>query len=190
MASRRHLFQRGQRSTRFVVSFSRECADLWEQELSRVQTVGQSQRYWGFTLTSRKNTNVRIQANAEKVAETAQGRKYGYFLRNSEFPKVSGKRSVGRDNDPPIVGLECGWYWRPMQRATHLPERPAEVPRNWHVRVHLRNVCRVGDLCNNTFNDANVAVEGSIESPAGLNYGVNRELVVLGIDTYQKAAPQ
>lgn len=61
-----------------------------------------------------------------------------------------------------------------MQRATHLPERPAEVPRNWHVRVHLRNVCRVGDLCNNTFNDANVAVEGSIESPAGLNYGVNK----------------
>jgi hypothetical protein len=44
--------------------------------------------------------------NAEKLAETAQGRKYGCFLKNSEFPKVSGKRSVGRDNDPPIIGLQ------------------------------------------------------------------------------------
>ncbi len=57
------------------------------------------------TPTSRKNTNVKIHANAEKLAETAQGKKYGYFLRNLEFPKVSGKRSAGRDNDPPIVGL-------------------------------------------------------------------------------------
>jgi hypothetical protein len=56
--------------------------------------------------TSRKNTTVKIHAKAEKLAETAQGRKYGYFLRNSEFPKVSGKRSAGRDNDPPIVGLQ------------------------------------------------------------------------------------
>jgi len=61
---------------------------------------------WDFTLTSRKNTNVMTHANAEKVAETAQGRMYGYFFRNPEFPKVSGKRSTGCDNDPPIVGLQ------------------------------------------------------------------------------------
>jgi hypothetical protein len=56
--------------------------------------------------TSRRNIDVKIHAKAEKLAETAQGRKYGYFLRNLESPKVSGKRSAGRDNDPPIVGLQ------------------------------------------------------------------------------------
>ena len=60
----------------------------------------------GCTPTSRKNTNATIHANAEKLAETAQGRKYGYFLRNSEFPNTSEKRSVGRDNDPPIIELQ------------------------------------------------------------------------------------
>ena len=49
--------------------------------------------------------SVMTHVNAEKVAETAHGRKYGYFLRNPEFPKVSGKRSAGRDSDPPIIGL-------------------------------------------------------------------------------------
>jgi hypothetical protein len=49
--------------------------------------------------------SVMTHANAEKVAETAHGRKYGYFFRNPEFPKVSGKRSAGRDSEPPIVGL-------------------------------------------------------------------------------------
>jgi hypothetical protein len=56
------------------------------------------------------------------------------------------------------------------KRVSHLPERTAGGPCNWHVRVDLRNVCRVGDLRNNTLNDANVAVEGPIETPAGMCY--------------------
>ena len=59
-----------------------------------------------FTPTSRKNTNIKTHTSTENVAGTAQGRKYGYFFRNSEFPKVSGKRSAGRDSDPPIIGLQ------------------------------------------------------------------------------------
>ena len=48
----------------------------------------------------------------------------------------------------------------------HLPERPAKGPCNWHIRIDLRDVRRVCDLRNNTFDDANVAIEGSIETPA------------------------
>jgi hypothetical protein len=53
----------------------------------------------------------------------------------------------------------------------HLPERPAEGPCNWHISVDLGDVRRVGDLRNNTFDDANVAVEGSIKTPA--RYGMS-----------------
>jgi hypothetical protein len=47
-------------------------------------------------------------------------------------------------------------------RGYHLPERPAERPCDWHICVDLRDVRRVGDLRNNTFDDANVAIESSI----------------------------
>jgi hypothetical protein len=77
MAYRRRLFQKGRRMTRFEVSLSKECEEFWEKELSKVQTVGRSRTEIGCTLTSRKNTYVKIHANAENVAETAQGRKYG-----------------------------------------------------------------------------------------------------------------
>jgi len=88
------------------ISLSKECEEKGGRKQSEVQTVGSKFEHRLSCLpTSRKNTNVRIHAKAEKLAETAQGRKYGYFLRNAEFPKVSGKRSAGRDNDPPIVGL-------------------------------------------------------------------------------------
>lgn len=52
------------------------------------------------------------------------------------------------------------------QKKRHLPERPAKGPCNWHIRVDLGDVRRVGDLRNNTFDDANVAIEGSIKTPA------------------------
>jgi hypothetical protein len=90
------------------ISLSKECEEFGEKKESEVQNRGFNfeQKIISSCLpTSRKNATVKIHAKAEKLAETAQGRKYGYFLRNSEFPNVSGKRSAGRDNDPPIVGL-------------------------------------------------------------------------------------
>ena len=35
-----------------------------------------------------------------------QGRKYGWSRRNANFPKVSGHRSAGLENTPPMIGLE------------------------------------------------------------------------------------
>ena len=96
---------------RIGISLSKECEEFWGKKESGLQNklwVRVEQKVKGAALpTSRKNTNVKIHAKAEKLAETAQGRKYGYFLRNSDFPKVLGKRSAGRDNDPPIVGLQA-----------------------------------------------------------------------------------
>lgn len=39
------------------------------------------------------------------VAETEQGRKYGYFLKNVELPNTSGNLSAGMAREPPISGL-------------------------------------------------------------------------------------
>jgi len=43
--------------------------------------------------------------SAVKVAETAQGRKYGYSLKNPESLKMLGNLSAGLARDPPIIGL-------------------------------------------------------------------------------------
>ena len=90
-----------------VISWSKECEEFGGMRQSESANRGfKLSRKPSCLPTSRKNIKVKTHAKAEKLAETAQGRKYGYFLRNSEFPKVSGKRSAGRDNDPPIVGLQ------------------------------------------------------------------------------------
>jgi hypothetical protein len=52
-----------------------------------------------------KKKKVINHAKAVNVAGTAHGRKYGYFLRKSEFPNRSGYLSAGRDSQPPIAGL-------------------------------------------------------------------------------------
>jgi len=105
MASRRHLWMRD-RTSKVEVFLSKVCEELRENELSEVKTWIEVKQKLDSTPTSRKNTNVKTHANAEKVAGTAQGRKYGYFFRNSEFPKAPGKRSAGCDSEPPIVGLQ------------------------------------------------------------------------------------
>jgi len=43
--------------------------------------------------------------SAVTITETAQGRKYGYSLKNPNSPKISGNLSAGRARDPPISGL-------------------------------------------------------------------------------------
>ena len=43
--------------------------------------------------------------SAVTVAETEQGRKYGYFLKNAESPKIFGNLSAGLAREPPISGL-------------------------------------------------------------------------------------
>jgi hypothetical protein len=45
------------------------------------------------------------QDSAVTVAETEQGRKYGYFLKNAESPKTFGNLSAGLAREPPISGL-------------------------------------------------------------------------------------
>ena len=55
------------------------------------------------TVSSRKR-KVTSHATAEKVAGTAQGRKYGYFLWKSLLPNRRGNLSAGRANDPPMMG--------------------------------------------------------------------------------------
>jgi len=124
MASRRHLWMRD-RTSKVEVFLSKECEELRENELSEVKTWIEDKQKLNSTRTSRKNTNVKTHANAEKVAGTAQGRKYGYFFRNSEFPKAPGKRSAGCDSEPPIVGLQdwsvflTHWEDVSLTRAPH-----------------------------------------------------------------------
>ena len=127
-ASRHHLLRRHQTST-VEVFLTKEYEVLWGNELSKVgnRELIVDERL-DFTFTSRKNTNVMTHANAEKVAETAQGRKYGYFFKNSEFPKVFGKRSAGCDNEPPIVGLQES-VGIPDQKWWH-PTYPRAPPKD------------------------------------------------------------
>jgi len=58
----------------------------------------------GEGTVSLRNKNVIIQATAEKVAGIAQGKKYGYFLRNSFCPNSFGNLSAGRESEPPMMG--------------------------------------------------------------------------------------
>jgi len=44
------------------------------------------------------------QAQSVYVAGTAQGKKYGYFLRNSLLPNKEGNRSAGLEREPPMIG--------------------------------------------------------------------------------------
>jgi hypothetical protein len=61
-------------------------------------------------------------------------------------------------------------YSWPVEKASHLPECPTDGPRNWHISIDLRKVRGVGDFGNDAFDDANVAVEGPIETPAMFYY--------------------
>lgn len=45
-----------------------------------------------------------INATSVKVAGTAQGRKYGYLIRNALSPNRLGNRSAGFEREPPIKG--------------------------------------------------------------------------------------
>jgi hypothetical protein len=58
----------------------------------------------GKETVSLRNKNVTTHTTAEKVAEIAQGRKYGYFLRNSFWPNSCGNLSAGRESEPPMMG--------------------------------------------------------------------------------------
>jgi len=62
--------------------------------------------------------------SAVKVAETEQGRKYGYSLKNPDSPKTSGNLSAGLSRDPPTSGLgfcsaQKGGYARDDENEPH-----------------------------------------------------------------------
>jgi len=52
-----------------------------------------------------ENRKVMSHESAVKVAETEQGRKYGYSLKNPDLPKMLGNLSAGLARDPPTSGL-------------------------------------------------------------------------------------
>jgi hypothetical protein len=58
----------------------------------------------GFWTVSLRKRNATMQATIKKIAGTAQGRKYGYSFKNSDFPNNSGKFSAGCERAPPING--------------------------------------------------------------------------------------
>ena len=64
---------------------------------SRLMEIGA----WTVSLRKKKATR---QPTRENVAGIAQGRKYGYFLRNAFSPNRSGNLSAGRARNPPIIG--------------------------------------------------------------------------------------
>jgi len=50
------------------------------------------------------NNKAMSHESAVTVAETEQGRKYGYFLKKAEPPKIFGNLSAGLAREPPISG--------------------------------------------------------------------------------------
>ena len=58
----------------------------------------------GVGSVSLRKKKVTSQAIRENAAGIAQGRKYGYSLRNTFSPNRSGNLSAGRASNPPITG--------------------------------------------------------------------------------------
>jgi len=58
----------------------------------------------GCGCVSLRNINATIQIARVRVAEIAQGRKYGYSFRNLLLPKKIGNSTAGFDNTPPMIG--------------------------------------------------------------------------------------
>src|SRR6266550_1077693 len=67
--------------------------------------------FWnGFTRVSFRNTIPNSHATSNKIEQTAQGKKYGYFLKNSLEPNNPGNCSAGRESEPPILDPTCRKY--------------------------------------------------------------------------------
>ena len=56
--------------------------------------------------TSLRPTEAPRNATKARTEEIKQGRKYGWSRRYANFPNVSGQRTAGLENTPPIIGLE------------------------------------------------------------------------------------
>jgi len=73
---------------------------------------------------SLKNMSKRIKVTNTKLAAARQGRKYGYSLQKVP-PKTFGKRSLGLDSTPPIIGLH--------RQIQHLVR--CRIDKIWYPRV-------------------------------------------------------
>ena len=71
--------------------------------------------------------------SAVTVAETEQGRKYGYFLKNAESPKIPGNLSAGLARDPPIngLGISLAYDNGHVVNDENKPRCCTKSPSNW-----------------------------------------------------------
>ena len=109
----------------------------------------------GSASVSVRNMVPTSQAISSNTEQMAQGRKKGYFLRNSLDPNNCGNCSTGFESDPPILDPNYGGYfqmWALSQRnRTHssskvpcsfvvgyyLPSESLISNRSWFITKHI-----------------------------------------------------
>jgi hypothetical protein len=97
--------------------------------------------------TSLSPTRAPINATNVTADVIKQGRKYGWSRRYANFPKVSGQRSAGLENTPPMIGLECRqWNRSYSNNQSTLPNCSAYTVRNGYIRKRICDICFVRDL--------------------------------------------
>jgi hypothetical protein len=113
--------------------------------------------------TSCKSIYVTNHARAVNNAGPAQAKKYGYVFINVDCPNNLGKRSAGRDRDPPMRGLA---KLRIKMRADNFermtaPECIPDHPWKRNKAERLSNVSRISGVNQHTLDDTPVAIQCS-----------------------------
>ena len=97
--------------------------------------------------TSLSPTRAATNATNVTVDVIKQGRKYEWSRRYANFPKVSGQRSAGLKNTPPMIGLECRQWKRSYSNNQSIsPNCTTYTIRNGYIRKRICNICFVCDL--------------------------------------------
>ena len=95
--------------------------------------------------TSLRPTRAPKNATKARTDGMKQGRKYGWFWRYDSFPNVSGQRTAGLENTPPMMGLELeasmGRSYSPSQ--SNLRKCYTHTPYNGHIGKRICHICSV-----------------------------------------------
>jgi hypothetical protein len=114
--------------------------------------------------TSFKKRKTTIHVNADTVAGTAHGKKYGYFFRNSEPPKILGNLSAGRASAPPMNGLWLCQYILKTKTSQNTPKCSTAGPGKRKVCPRASQISRISHFSCHALHNANVAIECAIQT--------------------------
>lgn len=162
---------RRHRSSIVEAFLPKEYEELLEKGLSKSANGGsKSSKKWIPRLPHVKTHMSRPTPTPKKSQGAHRGGSTGTSLGTRNFQRCPESAPLGAIVTLQSSGCRNRSYCRPVKKAPHLPECPADGPRNGHISIDLRKVCGVGDLGDDTFHDANVAIEGPIKTPAMVYY--------------------